>query len=123
MEAVEFEERAVPQADRRSAEGLSQGSLADDPGVLILSQFAGAAEDMTEAIIVNPLDADQMAKALHEALVMPLDERQARHKALFAKVCASSAKAYCDRFLGALSAAKVGAAANDEVGARAASSG
>jgi trehalose 6-phosphate synthase len=74
--------------------------------VLILSQFAGAAEEMSEAIIINPHDADWIAEALHEALTMPLPERQRRHEALTAKVRASSAKAYCERFLGALREAK-----------------
>jgi len=74
----------------------------DDPGVLILSEFAGAAEEMTEAIIINPHDADSITEALHKALTMPLDERKERHQALLAKVRASSAKAFCDRFLGAL---------------------
>jgi trehalose 6-phosphate synthase len=57
---------------------------------------------MSEAIIINPHDADWIAEALHEALTMPLPERQRRHEALIAKVRASSAKAYCERFLGAL---------------------
>ena len=43
-----------------------------DPGVLILSHFAGAAEELTEALIVNPFDADEMADAIHEGLCMPL---------------------------------------------------
>ena len=50
----------------------------DDPGVLILSRFAGAAEDMTEALLVNPYD---MARAMGAALEMPLDERKRRHAA------------------------------------------
>ena len=75
----------------------------EDPGVLILSEFAGAAEELTEAILINPHDADQIAEALHEALTMRLDERQERHQALLAKVMRTSAKAYCERFIGALS--------------------
>ncbi|MFN4100817.1 MAG: trehalose-6-phosphate synthase, partial [Pararhodobacter sp.] len=51
----------------------------EDPGVLILSRFAGAAEDMTEALLVNPYDVEDMAAAIHTALVMPLEERLARH--------------------------------------------
>jgi trehalose 6-phosphate synthase len=49
----------------------------EDPGVLVLSPFAGAAEAMTGAILVNPLDAEAMAEALRDALAMPLDERRA----------------------------------------------
>ena len=50
----------------------------DDAGVLILSQFAGAARELAEAIIVNPYDADQCAAALHMALTMPRGEQRAR---------------------------------------------
>ena len=75
----------------------------DDPGVLVLSRFAGAAEELTEAITINPLDADQIAEALNRALVMPRRERQQRHRALLDKVVRTSARAYCDRFLQALS--------------------
>jgi trehalose 6-phosphate synthase len=76
----------------------------EDPGVLVLSAFAGAAEEMTEAIIVNPHDADAIAEALHQALTMPLAERRIRHDALFDKVCRTSAKAFCSSFLAALRA-------------------
>jgi len=51
---------------------------AADPGVLILSQFAGAAEELTDALIINPFDAEAIANAVHEGLAMPLEERQAR---------------------------------------------
>ncbi len=40
----------------------------DDPGVLILSRFAGAAEELTEALIVNPYDSDEIAEAMHIGL-------------------------------------------------------
>jgi len=55
-----------------------------DPGVLILSQFAGAAEEMSEALIVNPHDPQGIAEAIKTALDMPLSERIERHSALFA---------------------------------------
>ncbi len=58
----------------------------DDPGVLILSRFAGAAADMEEALIVNPYDADEVAKALYNAVTMELDERLDRHGKLLARV-------------------------------------
>jgi trehalose 6-phosphate synthase len=70
-----------------------------DPGVLVLSRFAGAADDLTEAILVNPIDADEVAEALHQALTMPLAERKARHEALMAKVLETSAARYCANFL------------------------
>ncbi|MDI3509827.1 MAG: trehalose 6-phosphate synthase [Betaproteobacteria bacterium] len=54
----------------------------DDPGVLVLSRFAGAAEQMTEALLVNPYDATRTAEAMQSALRMPLEERRRRHAAL-----------------------------------------
>ena len=62
-----------------------------DPGVLILSKFAGASEDMSEALIVNPYDYDGIAKALHRALSMPLTERVWRHNALMEKLRSADA--------------------------------
>ncbi|MDP2640798.1 MAG: trehalose-6-phosphate synthase [Betaproteobacteria bacterium] len=50
----------------------------DERGVLILSQFTGAARELPEAVIVNPYDADQCAAALHLALTMPADEQRDR---------------------------------------------
>jgi trehalose 6-phosphate synthase len=70
-----------------------------DPGVLILSRFAGAAEELTEALIVNPFDADEIADALHEGLTMPLAERQRRYGALRERVWNTTAHKYCTRFL------------------------
>ncbi|HCT4435840.1 TPA: alpha,alpha-trehalose-phosphate synthase [Klebsiella aerogenes] len=50
-----------------------------NPGVLVLSQFAGAANELTSALIVNPYDRDEVAAALDRALTMPLAERIIRH--------------------------------------------
>lgn len=58
----------------------------DDPGVLILSSFAGAAEDMREALLVNPYCIDDIADTLARALTMPLAERIDRHQALMTAV-------------------------------------
>ena len=58
----------------------------DDPGVLILSRFVGAAIDFRRALLVNPCDAESVAKAIAQALAMPLEERHARHQALLAVV-------------------------------------
>jgi len=49
-----------------------------DPGVLVLSRFAGAAEEMTGALLVNPYDTEGMAQALNTAIHMPLEERRSR---------------------------------------------
>ncbi len=50
----------------------------DNRGVLILSQFTGAARELPEALIVNPYDADQCAAAMHIALTMPTEEQRDR---------------------------------------------
>ncbi len=54
----------------------------EDPGVLVLSRFAGAARQMTDALIVNPFDGEETARALHHARQMPLAERRNRHERL-----------------------------------------
>jgi trehalose 6-phosphate synthase len=76
----------------------------DDPGVLVLSRFAGAAAELSEALIVNPVDADEVATAIHQGLVMSLEERRARHEALFQKVCRTTAGRFCETFLSHLRA-------------------
>ena len=70
-----------------------------DPGVLILSRFAGAAEELTDALIVNPFDADEMADAIHEGLSMPLAERLRRYQGLRERVWDTTASKYCATFL------------------------
>jgi trehalose 6-phosphate synthase len=57
-----------------------------DPGVLILSEFAGAAEQLKSALLVNPHDTAQMAQAIHAALTMPADERRNRWTAAHAVI-------------------------------------
>ena len=56
----------------------------DDPGVLVLSRFAGAALELTDALLVNPADTEEVADALQLALNMPLDERRRRWNAMMA---------------------------------------
>jgi trehalose 6-phosphate synthase len=58
----------------------------EDPGVLILSKFAGAAEELEEALIVNPYNIDAMANAMQTALRMPIEERKERHAALLQRI-------------------------------------
>jgi trehalose 6-phosphate synthase len=74
-----------------------------DPGVLILSRFAGAADELTDALIVNPFDADEVAAAVHTGLTMQLAERQERWQSLRSRVWDSSAKRFCSVFLSHLS--------------------
>jgi trehalose 6-phosphate synthase len=54
----------------------------EDPGVLILSRFAGAAQELTTALLVNPADTEEVADALQRALSMPLPERRERWNAM-----------------------------------------
>lgn len=70
-----------------------------DPGVLILSEFAGAAEQMKDALIVNPHDRFGMAEAIFKALTMPLEERQARWRALRDVVVSQDIAWWRERFL------------------------
>ncbi|MDX6584947.1 MAG: trehalose 6-phosphate synthase, partial [Solirubrobacterales bacterium] len=54
----------------------------DEQGVLILSQFTGAARELAEALIVNPYDFEQCAAALHLALTMSVEEQRARMRSM-----------------------------------------
>jgi trehalose 6-phosphate synthase len=74
----------------------------EDPGVLILSRFAGAARELETALIVNPFDVDSLTDALHRGLTMPLSERIARWEPMFDALRANPIDAWCDRFLAAL---------------------
>lgn len=79
----------------------------DDPGVLILSRFAGAADELTEALIVNPFDGDEIAAAMHMGINMSLGERQERWQALRDKVWHHTAARFCTVFLSHLSAPEI----------------
>lgn len=57
-----------------------------DPGVLVLSRFAGAAEQLREALLINPHDINETARALDRALTMPRQERWARHNRLWQRI-------------------------------------
>ncbi|HEX4171221.1 MAG TPA: trehalose-6-phosphate synthase [Acetobacteraceae bacterium] len=70
----------------------------DDPGVLVLSQFAGAANELDAALIVNPYDQTGIAAALDRALAMQPDERRERHAAMLAVMRQHSLERWRDRF-------------------------
>ncbi|ARN80517.1 alpha,alpha-trehalose-phosphate synthase (UDP-forming) [Methylocystis bryophila] len=74
----------------------------EDPGVLVLSRFAGAAEDLREALIVNPYDLDEVAHAIQRAITMPREERIERHQALAVRVRERDAHNWMAEFLCAL---------------------
>jgi len=75
----------------------------DDPGALVLSRFAGAAEELDAAVLVNPFDPDGVAQALRAALLMPLAERKARWREMMDLIQANDIEAWRHRFLAALS--------------------
>ena len=75
---------------------------AEDPGVLVLSRFAGAAEQMTQAMKVNPYDVVAMADVLQKALNMPLAERRRRWNALMEGVRREDISWWSHRFIAAL---------------------
>ena len=75
---------------------------ADDPGVLILSRFAGAARECTAALLVNPYDPEGVGMAINRALSMPLEERRERHDHNWRVLRENDLSRWADRFLGAL---------------------
>jgi trehalose 6-phosphate synthase len=87
----------------------------DDPGVLILSRFAGAAHECKEALLVNPYDPDSVAVAIERALSMPLAERRERHEANFATLSHNDIQAWAARFLGALQREPATATGHDAI--------
>jgi len=74
----------------------------NDPGVLILSRFAGAAAECQSALLVNPYDADSVAGAIARALEMPLEERRERHNANLAALACNGGTVWSSRFLQSL---------------------
>jgi trehalose 6-phosphate synthase len=71
----------------------------EEPGVLILSEFAGAARELDAALLVNPYDERGMAQAIDRALAMPLQERQERHRAMLEVMRRNSLEQWRDRFV------------------------
>ena len=79
----------------------------DDPGVLILSRFAGAAAECQEALLVNPYDPESVAAAIARALNMSLPERRERHKAMLAKLARNGSMVWSTHFLESLGAGQL----------------
>jgi trehalose 6-phosphate synthase len=70
--------------------------------VLILSRFAGAAQECKAALLVNPYDPDSVAAAIAQALSMPLAERRQRHDSVFQLLSHNDIQHWADSFLAAL---------------------
>ncbi|HEX3538766.1 MAG TPA: trehalose-6-phosphate synthase [Stellaceae bacterium] len=79
-----------------------------DPGMLVLSCFAGAAQELGEAILVNPYDIEGMADAIRQGLEMPVEERRERWTAMMKTLSRNDIAAWSDGFLAALAAAEGG---------------
>ena len=90
----------------------------EDPGVLVLSRFAGAARECTAALLVNPYDHEGVAIAINRALSMSLDERRQRHAVNFRALVQNDLSLWAERFLDALGHSA--AAAGDRLEIRAA---
>ena len=75
-----------------------------DPGVLILSTLAGAARELTSAVLVNPYDSRGMAHAIQQAFNMPLAERRERHQAMLEVLRRNSIAAWHTSFVNTLEA-------------------
>jgi trehalose 6-phosphate synthase len=82
-----------------------------DPGVLVLSKFAGAANELDTALLVNPHDIDGMARTIATALSMPLTERRMRWEAMMAKLRAGTIQQWFADFVDALQATQLDKAA------------
>ncbi len=75
---------------------------AEDPGVLILSRFAGAARELTAALLVNPYDHEGVALAINRALSMSLAERRQRHAVNYRVLAQNDLSHWAERFLDTL---------------------
>jgi len=74
----------------------------ENPGMLVLSSLAGAARELTDAVIVNPYDRDNVADGMAAALTMSLEERQRRHAGMLEVLRKNDITAWRRRFVDAL---------------------
>jgi trehalose 6-phosphate synthase len=76
----------------------------EDPGALVLSRMAGAAYELSGALLINPYDKNAVARALRQALSMPLAERRERHETNMKALRANSISRWHESFVSRLSA-------------------
>ena len=76
----------------------------EDPGALVLSSLAGAAHELSGALLVNPYDKVAVARALDQALAMPLAERRSRHEGMLKVLRANSIARWHESFIARLAA-------------------
>jgi trehalose 6-phosphate synthase len=74
----------------------------DERGVLVLSQFTGAARELTDAILVNPFDVEELANGLYSALRMPLEEQETRMRRMRAHVADNNIYRWAGQLLSAV---------------------
>jgi trehalose 6-phosphate synthase len=116
---VTYLHRSLPQSDlarlyRESAVGLVTplrdgmnlvakeyvaAQIPEEPGVLVLSRFAGAAEQLRESLLINPHDINELARTLDRALTMPRQERWARHNRLMQRISTNDLANWRDSFI------------------------
>jgi trehalose 6-phosphate synthase len=77
-------------------------SRIDEDGVLVLSEFTGAARELSDALLVNPFAVDALAAAMHTALIMPPDERHKRMLRMRAEVARNNVYRWAGKVLSAL---------------------
>lgn len=76
-------------------------------GVLVLSEMAGAAKELGEALLVNPFDRNRIVEAIHEALIMPEDEQRERNAAMQRRLKRYTITRWAEEFLGSLEQIKL----------------
>ncbi len=102
--------RAVPRGACRAGHAVARWHESGGEGVCVragsgrsrrarVSQFVGAAHELTAALIVNPLDIDGIADALATALRMPLNERKARYDEMMPQLRENNVSVWRDNFL------------------------
>jgi trehalose 6-phosphate synthase len=84
-----------------------------DPGVLVLSKFAGAAKELDTALLVNPHDIDGMARAIATAVSMSLSERRLRWEAMMVKLRGGTIQQWFADFVESLEASQSGKSASE----------
>lgn len=82
-------------------------SKVNTPGVLILSEMAGAAKELSEALLVNPNDQQQVVQAIYKSLIMPVREQVKRLKAMQKIIAESDVFRWVDNFMGKLKEMKL----------------
>src|SRR5919202_5425717 len=81
-------------------------SRVDDDGVLVLSEFAGAADELKQALLVNPHDIEGLKQTILRAVAMPRQERRQRMRSLRRRVLEHDVDRWSSDFLTALAAAR-----------------